>query len=200
MGQICIETVKEFDFFTSGLTPEEYLDKIILDINNRLIKISQERKGNVFGTILIALFHEDEFTITSVGDSPAYYSDGITTKQVAKNPKRYEWMIERGFITKGEYEGYISNMHPMMWSCFENFIPMVVPNNKIEKVEAKIGDIIVMCCDGVSDWVSGDEIVNEIRNSELEYALKRISEISKERALLKEEYHDDITIIAIKCE
>lgn len=198
MGKICIETLKNFSFSESNLEPAEYVKNLISRMNKRLIEVSQEYNKLVFGTIIIAVINNGKLTITALGDSPAYYYNGEFTNRLAKNPKKYEWMINEGFITKEEYEGCIAKLHPMMWSSFECFIPMIVPNNVIETVDIKQGDILILCCDGVSDWVAADAMVQEIKNKDLGAALDTILEMAKERALKENTYFDDMTILVVK--
>lgn len=83
-------------------------------------------------------------------------------------------MINEGYITRDQYEGYINNMHSTMQSCFERFIPDIAPNNIIEQYEIKANNTLIMCCDGMGDWVS------------------------KELAINAQNYFDDITAIAVK--
>lgn len=199
MGRICIETAEEYKFMPESMNADEYLDKLLWKINNKLIDVSQERKGKVFGTILLALINNDVLTVTTLGDSVAYFYDGNKTVELARSPRGYEWMIDRGYITREEYEGYISNMHPMMWSCFNCFLPMVVPNHKIERRNIKKGDILALCCDGISDWISAEDIMKEIQEKELGIALKNIIEVSKTRSLKANNYYDDLTIVSLKC-
>lgn len=198
MGKICIETLKNFSFTSSNLEPKEYVKNLISKINKRLIEVSQEYNKLVFGTIIIAVVNGGKLTITALGDSPAYYFNGENIERLAKNPKKYEWMIDEGFITKEEYEGYIAKLHPMMWSSFECFIPMIVPNNIIETVDIKQGQVVILCCDGVSDWVRADEMVQEVKDKGLGVALDNIVDMAKERALNENSYFDDLTILVIK--
>lgn len=67
-------------------------------------------------------------------------------------------MIDDGFITRNEYEGYIKQMHERMWSCFDFFLPEIVPNNIIEQYSLKKNDIFFMCCDGLSDWITPENM------------------------------------------
>lgn len=198
MGKICIEETKKFDFSSSDLEAREYLDKLIWIINNKLIQVSQEYKNLVFGTIDIAVLENDEITIATLGDSPAYFFNGNSIERVAKAPKKYEDMISQDFITREQYESYINNMHPRMWSCFDNFIPMVVPRHAIEKIDMRSGDILVLCCDGISDFLSPEEIIKEIKLQRLDFALNIIIEKAKEKALSVNGDFDDLTIIAIR--
>ena len=198
MGKTCIEIVENFDYSTSNLNAKEYVDKLFWKINNRLIEISQEYKKLIFGTIDIAVFDKGVLTVTTLGDSPALFFNGVESKRVAKNKKKYEWMIDEGYITREQYEGYINKMHEMMWSCFDIFVPDVVPNNIIEQYEIKPNDILVLCCDGMSDWVSKEKIFKTLIDYGLEDGVAHLISESKELALNAQSYFDDITAIAVK--
>ncbi len=198
MGKICIEIVKEFDYLTSKLDAKEYVDKLFWKINNRLIETSQRYRKLVFGTIDIAVFDKGILTVTTYGDSPIFYFDGVEIKRIARNKKRYEGMIDQGYITKEQYEGYIKNMHNMMWSCFDRFIPDIVPNNIIEQYEIKTNNALVMCCDGMSDWISKEKIFETLNEYGVENGIEMLISESKRLAIDSQNYFDDITAIAVK--
>lgn len=198
MGKTCIEMVTQFDYSTSNLDAKEYIDRLFWKINTRLIEISQEYRKLVFGTIDIAVFDNGILTVTTLGDSPVFYFNGVESKRVAKNRKRYEDMIDAGYITREQYEGYIRQMHEMMRCCFDYFIPEVVPNNVIEQYEVKPNDIMVMCCDGISDWVSEHDIFKTITDLGLEAGIRKLIADAKDTSLKSCNNFDDITAIAIK--
>ena len=198
MGKTCIEIVKEFDYSSSRLDAKEYVDKLFWKINNRLIEISQEHRKLVFGTIDIAIFDNGVLTVTTFGDSPVFYFDGVESKRIAKNQKKYEWMIDSGYITREQYQGSINQMHEMMWSCFDYFIPEIVPNNIIEQYKVKPNDILIMCCDGMSDWISEDRIFKTLIDCRLEDGINKLIVEAKENSLNAKNFFDDITAIAIK--
>lgn len=168
----------------------EWLDHLIIKINNRLIEVSQVHHKKIFGTLVVCLFKEDELLITSIGDSPSYLLND-TIQRLSKNENRYEWMIDIGHITRKEYEGYIENMHPMMWSCFTNFLPMIVPNHVIKRYRIKDQDHIFICTDGISDYLSQGEILQFIEQPQA------LMDLSRKRALVNK-YVDDQTYIWIK--
>lgn len=198
-GETCINMIKEHDYRSSGLGPIEYLDGLMWKLNNRLIQLSHEKRNLIFGTIDAVIIDNEQLTITTMGDSPAYYFDGSTTARLAKNLRRYEGMIEAGYITREQYEGYISGMHPMMWSCFDNFMPSILPNNTIKQIQLKPGDILVLCCDGIGDWIAADEIIQGVQGKDLEEGVQGLILQAKERAIAAEGYFDDLTVLAIKC-
>ena len=158
MEKVCVDIAKQFDYLSSNLDAKDYVQYLLLKINSRLIEISQEYNKLVFGTVDIVVLDNNILTVTTIGDSPVYYYDGEEVKRVAKHPRKYEWMIGQGYITKEQYDRYINQMHPMMFSCFDIFIPTIVPNNVIEQITLKENDIVVMCCDGLSDWINENEI------------------------------------------
>ncbi|MDF2589162.1 MAG: hypothetical protein K0S41_3003 [Anaerocolumna sp.] len=85
-----------------------------------------------------------------------------------------------------------------MWCCLDYFIPEIVPNNKIEQYEVKHNDILVLCCDGLSDWVSEDSIFKTLVEYGLEDGVNCLIIEAKEKSLNKQNFFDDITAIAIK--
>lgn len=121
MGKTCIEIVNSFDFKKSGLDAKAYIDCLFKKINQRLIELSQQYNNLISGTIILAVFDKNLLTVTTFGDSPAYLYHQSSIIRVAKNKKRYENMVDRGYITRDEYDDYINQMHPMMKSCFDFF-------------------------------------------------------------------------------
>lgn len=193
MSKLCRDTAMEFSYRPSGLSPEEYLNQLIKSINNKLISLSQEKEKLHFGTIAVAVIDQNEVTVSTLGDSPIYFAHDNIVEELARTPRKFEWMIEQGFFTKETYEGYISQMHPMLWSSFNQFIPMVVPCHKIERRNIVKGDVLVLCCDGISDWFEKEELIDYVQQEDLD----TICEIAKERSLAFNGYEDDRSIIAV---
>lgn len=197
MGKICTETALE-GICKEYLSVESMLDAVFWEINNALIKESQNKKENIYGTLVLCCIESNCLTVASIGDSPTYYFNSSEIKRIAKSERKYEWMIREGHITRPQYENYITSMHPWMWSCFDTFIPMVVPNHRIEKVFLNPGDIVTVCSDGVSDWVSPEEMYEEISKHALNFAIENLLELAKVRAIEKQAYYDDMTLVVIK--
>ena len=197
MSRTCVEMAKEYDFAASDLGPREYLDSLFLKTNNKLIALSQEKRSRLFGTIIIAVIEKEVLTVTTFGDSPAFlFSDGVI-KRVARNKKRYEELVEQGLVTCEEYEGYSKQMHERMGTCFDYFLPEVAPNNVIEQYTVKQGDMLFLCCDGLSDWIMPDEIFATLSAEGAENGTEKLIWQAKERALANQSYFDDITAIAV---
>jgi serine/threonine protein phosphatase PrpC len=197
MSSTCIEIAKQYDFTDSHLSSKEYVDSLFWKMNNRLIEISQENRIRLYGTIIIAVIDDGVLTATTFGDSPVFFFTNGTINRVARNKKRYEDMIEDGYITKDEYEGYVKQMHERMRSCFDCFFPEVVPNNLIEQYKVNQGDMIFLCCDGLSDWIKPDDIFTRIADYGVKAGVEELILQAKEESLSHSHYYDDITAIAI---
>lgn len=198
MSNTCVEVAKQFDYSTANLEPKEYVDSLFWKMNNKLIEISQQNRKLSYGTVIITVIDKDTLTVTTFGDSPAFlFIDGETIKRVARNEKRYEDMIRQGDITREEYENYPRQMHANMGCVFDYFLPEVVPNNVIEQYAIKQGDMFLMCCDGLSDWIDSETIFKTLKNSGIKNGINELIPRAKELSLADHNSYDDITAIAI---
>lgn len=198
MSNTCVEIAKQYDFSASNLDPKDYVDSLFYRMNNKLIEISQNHRQRLYGTIVIAVIEKNTLTVTTLGDSPAYLLvDGII-KRVAKNKLKYTDMIEEGYITQDEYDGYISQMHERMQRCFDWFMPEVVPPNVIEQYNIRQEDMFFMCCDGLGDWIAPDTIFSTLKKHGIEDGTDILIRQAKEISLAAETVYDDITAVAIQ--
>lgn len=196
MSELCAETVRNAPFSLLGLSVREYLDKTIRDINNKLIAISQENKRYIFGTLVICVVKNDVATVAAVGDSPAFHIHGNSVTRVAKTKKTYHNLVELGLFTEEQLEEYVHKLPEHMWSMFDRFIPSVVPEYSIEEIALHKGDMIVLCCDGISDNVEPSLIGELLKADDPAESVDNIIKIAMERSEKERNYHDDLTVVA----
>ena len=84
-----------------------------------------------------------------------------------------------------------------MWCCFDYFIPEVVPNNVIEQYIVKPNDILVMCCDGMSNWVSENDIFKTVTDLGVEAGIRKLITDAKDTSLNSCNNFDDITALQL---
>jgi serine/threonine protein phosphatase PrpC len=197
MSSTCVNVARQFDFLSSGLSPREYTDSLFQKINQALIEVSQREHVLCYGTLVIALINNDDLLVTTYGDSPAYLMKDGKIERVAQNRKRYEDMIEDGFITREQYNGYIQNMHERMWSLFDRFIPEIVPNNVIEQYPLSPGDVFITCSDGLSDWFTPEQMFEKIKQNNIDTAVDELITSARDLALSKHNHYDDITALTV---
>lgn len=201
MSKLCVEVVKNNPFSLSELSPKEYLVKLIWEINNKLIAISQEQGHYIFGTIIICVVKENVGTIVAIGDSPAFYIHNNSITQVAKTKKTYHNLVEMGLYSEQELEQAVHKLPEHMWSMFDRFIPMVVPTYVIEEIKLVKKDIIVFCSDGVSDYVQLDYIKDIVREENLLESINTVINTAKENSIRERNCirYDDLTFVAYVC-
>lgn len=197
MSKCCVENIEAFPFSKSNLSPKEYLDRVIWKINNDLIKLSQQKNKYIFGTLVICIISSNIATFASVGDSPAFLIKENTIERVAKTKKTYDNLVQMGIFTEEQLEEYVHRLPEHMWSMFDTFMPMVVPKYSLEEYSLNKGDMIIICCDGVSDYLNSNELVKLIDNDNLSKSVEQIIDIAKDNAIKEHNrnQYDDITII-----
>ena len=197
MSKCCVENIEAFPFSKSNLSPKEYIEKIIWKINNDLIQHSQKQNKYIFGTLVISIISNNVATFASMGDSPAFLIKEGKIKRVSKTKKTYDNLVQMGIFTEEQLEEYVHRLPEHMWSMFDTFIPMVVPKYSLEEYELNLGDTIILCCDGVGDYLSDDELLELVNRQDLPESVNAIISKSKENAI--EEHnrnqYDDITVV-----
>jgi protein phosphatase len=197
MSKYCAKIIEENPFIESCLPPKDYIDRIIWKINNDLIDISQKNRRYIFGTFIICIVQNDIATIASVGDSPAYLITKTSVSRVAKARKVYQNLIEMGVVTEEEALEHVHNLPEYMWSLFDKFLPMIVPVYSMEEVGISDGNIVVLCCDGISDYINPDEIKEMINADSLSNSILEVINTAKERSIKEKErdHYDDLTMV-----
>lgn len=196
MSRTCAETVKNNLFSSSGLSAKDYLDKMIWQINNKLIELSQNRKSLVFGTLVICAVCGDTAHIAAAGDSPAYFIRNNSVSRAAKPKKKYQNLIDLGFFSEEQLEEAVYKLPEHMWSMFDTFIPTVVPIYSYEEIQLSEGDVIVLCCDGVSDCLNPEFIGENIAADNFTQSVDMLINTAKERSLGEKGYCADLTMVA----
>lgn len=201
MSNLCVEVVKNNPFSLSELSPKDYLVKLIWVINNKLIAISQEQKHYIFGTVIICVVKDHIGTIVAIGDSPAFLIHGNTITRVAETKKAYYNLVEMGLYTEQQLEQAVHKLPEHMWSMFDRFIPMVVPTYAIEEIELQKTDMIVFCCDGVSDYVQSDDIKDVLSGENLLESIKAVIHTAQENSIRERNCvrYDDLTMVVYRC-
>lgn len=197
MSNLCVEIIKNNPFSLSGLSAKEYLDNMIWKINNELISISQDKKKYIFGTLVIGVVQDNIATVIAVGDSPAYFINGQSITRIAKPQKAYQNLIDMGLYTEMQLEEAVRKLPEHLWSMFDRYIPMVVPLYAIEEIEMQNGDMIVLCCDGISDYIQPQNMKDAININDLPQSINMIINNAKEQSIKERKCvkYDDLTMV-----
>ncbi len=200
MSECCIRNIEEAPFSKSGLSVEKYIQELIWKINNDLIKLSQQRNKYVFGTLIICVINDGIVTFASVGDSTAFLISKGTIKRVAKGKKTYDILVQLGLFTDEQIEEYVHSLPEQMWSMFDTFIPSVVPKYAQESYRLEKQDMILICCDGISDYLDGKELLKLISSDNLEKSVNTIINKARDKSIEShgKNQYDDLTLVIYK--
>ncbi len=137
-------------------------------------------------TVVCAVVKDSKAFVAHAGDSRAYLYDG-KLKQVTTDHSVVQRLIESGQITKEEAEH-----HP-----YKNRITRAIGVDKsieidFDELDLNDDDVLILCTDGLSNYVSDDELISEVQDGKY-YAFA-------DRLVKKANYNgggDNVTVVAI---
>lgn len=178
--------------YLSGMSDNSIKNLLVSAIEsaNAVVFDTASKNEQLFGmgtTVVAVIASEEKLYVASAGDSRAYIiSDEIT--QITTDHSIVQGMVDRGEITKEE-----ARFHPK-----KNVITRALGvENEIrvdfflEEVE-KDKDVVLICSDGLSNFVSDDDIT-EFANDLIEQELvDRLVDVALENGS-----GDDITVVTL---
>ena len=155
---------------------------------------SSENCSNMGTTAVIYAVADDYGLFCNVGDSRGYTVSGGVLTQITKDHSLVQSMLDSGYIFDSENQqspfknaitkalGFLSQIDGEKVYC------------DIYKVTPGEGDVILLCSDGLSSMVSGDEILSVIEGGgELSSVAEQLISAANERG-----GHDNITVSLIR--
>jgi protein phosphatase len=193
----CIKTLEELQFNSSETSPAEYIKYSINQANKYLIQKSQADGKLSFGTFTLSVYNDGILYTGAVGDTPAFLFRKESIIQLVKPKKRYSNTVEHGVITEEEAERAAKSLPGPLQSSFEYFLPMIIPDIALSNIQVNSGDVLIICCDGISDWVKPEEMRLILMKHQLfKDACEEI--MNKSEINCRENYLDDRTIVAVR--
>jgi PPM family protein phosphatase len=114
---------------------------------------SQPQCAGMGTTAVVCLLHDDRVSIAYVGDSRLYRYRGRTLEQITRDHSLIEELIARGHYTREEAVKLVR----------KNIVTRalgVEPEVQVDIIEdvVEVGDVLLMCSDGLSDMVDDETI------------------------------------------
>jgi serine/threonine protein phosphatase PrpC len=175
------------------LGPEQRLEAIIQEANRRIFERSQEDTGlsGMGTTITAALLGDDAIAIGHVGDSRAYLIRDEALEQLTQDHSLVADLIRSGRLTPEEAEE-----HPQRSVITRALGTDADVDVDTFLVDAKPGDVFLICSDGLTSMVSEEEILKRLGEAEgLEQATKALIKAANKRG-----GEDNITVILFRVE
>lgn len=134
-----------------------------------LIDCHPELSG--MGTTLtaVALSNDGEYVIANVGDSRTYlYRDGHL-RQLTRDQSFVQALIDRGAISPDE-----ARRHPQRSLVLQALDGRSRTVMETDVHQARVGDRLLLCSDGVSDYLTDEEIALALSTSSCDDAAQRL--------------------------
>ena len=170
------------------------------DIADMLIKAVEQSNSIIYNTALrnpelkgmgttcdLVFIREGIVHIVHVGDSRTYSIRNDMLLQITEDHSLVQEMVNRGELTPDE-----AMRHPN-----KNIITRAIGVDEdihIDYIEAEYaeGDVILLCSDGLSNFISREELISSVNSSRGELLVDTLVEIAKHHG-----GHDNITVTVI---
>ncbi len=138
-------------------------------------------------TAVLCYFDGGEVAVANVGDSRAYHISDKGIVQVTHDHSIVQQLIESGTITKSE-----AKTHPQ-----KNLITRAIGTERtivadVSRIAVGEGDCILLCTDGLTTYVSDEEIAKVVRENDLDRAVRILVDLANSRGGM-----DNITALLI---
>jgi serine/threonine protein phosphatase PrpC len=205
-SQLVVETMVRDLTAAPCADPVHELPRAVVRAGRAVFARSQEDEAlRGMGTTLAAAWVIDRrLYTTTVGDSRIYLQRGGKTVQASIDHTWVQEAVERGMLTP-EQARFHPNAHVLRRHLGGPSDP--VPDLRLrfdESEDADVsaahqgcalseGDAVVLCSDGLSDLVNGEEIGHALRHARLDRSVKELIDLARSRG-----GHDNITVAAIR--
>src|SRR3954471_22248 len=191
-SKIAVESISEFILHTKeddGTWPHAY-DEHFRRSTNRLMAavrlantrvleaMRKDARLRGMGTTVVAcLIENDLISVAHVGDSRAYL---IRDKQLSRITNDHSWVFEQvqaGMLTEAEAE-----KHPLRNVITRALGGALQVSPDASEIEARPGDVYLLCSDGLTGMVPEDEILKVVTGSDgdLKKACHQLIDVANE--------------------
>lgn len=187
----CLEFLKDIQF--SSRTD---LKKEVMNVHEKLKDFSSKDKTteNMQATLCAVAIDENEVIHTiNVGDSRLYRYRRGNIKQLSRDQSLVQMLYEEGSITAAEKKSHVHRN--IIFPVMGNMKSMPKPDIKNHREIMKYGDVILICSDGLSDYVSCSDMEEILeRPTNLTNRLQKLVKLAIDKGS-----KDNITIVALCC-
>lgn len=174
-------------------TDEDILKLVSGSIEYANVRILEEKKDleefeNMGSTIAIALVIKDRLYISHAGDSRIYRLRKNVFRRLTKDDSYVQKLIDDGTIKEED-----SEKHPdkNMITKAIGMSAVVQPSKSVQKLIS--GDTLLLCTDGLTNYVKDEELKEILQNDEIEDPAEFLVDLANKRG-----GRDNITVIIVK--
>lgn len=134
----------------------EELAAAVVDANSALGFVIESRPqlaGMSTTLTAVALSNDGNYLVANVGDSRTYLFRDGALRRLTRDQSLVQALIDGGALTEDE-----ARSHPQRSVVLDALDGSDRPPPAIETIEAREGDRLLLCSDGVTDYVSDDDL------------------------------------------
>ena len=164
----------------SELLPESHMLKnAIQKVNAAIYQVSQDEPQCAgMGTTLVAgVFTNNKLIVGHIGDSRMYRLRGGALMQLTEDHSLVQEQINAGLITQEQAQTSSHKNLVTRALGIESDVEL-----ELQELDVEMGDLYLLCSDGLSDMVSDAEIAETLReaNGNITYAANRLVHLANE--------------------
>lgn len=182
---------KSYNRSMSGVSVENMLLSAITTANVTVFdRAAADNSVHGMGTTIVACVVKDSTAcVAHVGDSRAYIISSGEISQITKDHSLVQEMLDRGQITKEQFENHpIKNIITRALGVEESI------DIDFDYIDVKSGDVILLCSDGLSGLVGSEELLKIYLDSDFDALCDNYIEAANNYG-----GRDNITVVAVKC-
>ena len=190
-SKIAIDSVQKY-YYSSKTNPKEAIKEALSYAHKEIKKVSLHNANHSkMGTTCTAVTVIDRsIYIGHAGDSRAYLVSNNTIKQLTKDHTYVEHLYNKVLITEQEKLRHPDrNIVTMVLGTQSEFIPEVYSYENVFGSK----EILMLCSDGLYEYIQDNEIMNILTQNEASYAAEILVETAKKRG-----GHDNISVVIVR--
>ena len=169
---------KELD--TSDLLPESYMLKSAVEQANAAIyqvSLDEPQCAGMGTTLVAGIFTNNKLVVGHIGDSRMYRLRDAALVQLTEDHSLVQEQMNAGLITKEQAQ--TSSNKNLVTRALGIELEVEL---ELQELEVEVGDIYLLCSDGLSDMVSDAEIAATLReaNGNMTHAANRLIHLANE--------------------
>lgn len=165
---------------------QSHLYEAIVAANEKIYAQAKEQNARMASTLTCALVYGTLAIIANIGDSRTYLYRGQKLEQITVDHSVVDWLVRQGHLAPEE-----AATHP-----YRNVIMHALGSHETPEVDIFLrwlqpDDMLVLCCDGVWDTLSTDQIVAHLQNHTPETAVPALLAAAQDHS-------DDISLVIVQ--
>ncbi len=165
---------------------QSHLYDAIVQANEKIYAQAKEQNARMASTLTCVLVYDTLAIIANIGDSRTYLYRGQQLEQITVDHSVVDWLVRQGHLSPEE-----ASTHP-----YRNVIMHALGSHETPEVDIFLrwlqpDDILLLCCDGVWDTLTPEQITTHLQENNPETAVPALLAAAQDHS-------DDISLVIVR--